>query len=107
MHIMHQLFAEQLPFYYYFIIIIIITNQLLLAVLAEIIATCYGLYYSLHKSTFCVKILYMRSQNKEDKNDAIYIILLLLYFTFSLNHTTSVFIEHLVISYSNEVFQLE
>ena len=35
------------------------------------------------------------------------IILLLLDFTFSLKHVTSVFIEHLVISHSNEVFQLE
>lgn len=51
----------------------------------------------------------MRSQNKEDRKIKFRksITLLHLHFTFSLKHITLVFIEHLVILYSKEVFQLE
>jgi len=83
-------------------------NHLLLAVLAEIYSDMFRPVWFITLKKFCLKILYVGSQNKEDKAMKFgkWIILLHLHFTFSLKQT-SVFIEHPASAQSNEVFQLQ
>jgi len=50
-----------------FCFIIIIINHLLLVVLAEIYSDLFRPVLFITLKKFCVKILYMGSQNKEDK----------------------------------------